>query len=284
MAKETWISIEEALLAFHVTTKELSRDKEEGELDSRTMTIGGKGYLHFRDDQLDAKYERRLKRNDLMEVSGKAIVGAASSAPIALATIVGAGMISRTLQDGNDEEQKDDNEEQGQLEEQTDVKGKSVVKSGSLVNRLSKEPNSVQLVLADDELELSEMIKRIYSESEFRFPLHVTNDLNDLEDALLGSSHTIGAVILFLDLSWATKMSYDVMRRLSEQSMSNVFIIAYSRSVNQDDVNLSYKAGANLFLHKGSTHKETKRNFLETIRLVADSRSGVILPKKGPHD
>lgn len=285
MTDVKWVSIEDAHKFFHVTVEELSRAEKAGEIDSKMIEIRGMQYLHFMDHQLAKVYERRLKKNELTETASKAVVGAAVSAPIAVATIVAAGQISRKIQASGNEQKHSRNLENAN-ESQSIDQTETSKNANRLLRNLLEEREGLQpsdwVILADDDEKFCDSAEAAIGRYPDTVQLHATSDFDELTDCLAQTSHLRQRTVLFLDLDWygSSRSSLNLLQHLSNPDFAHVFVVILSRTYDPIIVEDCYNAGANLFVHKGFEAGEL-RNFLNALRFLVEDNSGVLLPGTG---
>lgn len=114
----------------------------------------------------------------------------------------------------------------------------------------------ITIFYADDDLDDLDFFKEIAHEIDVPVTLFEEGQL--LLSALKNPSQKVSMV--FIDLNMPVKSGFDVLREIKSNSKTTeIPVIILTTSINPDDIKLSRKLGANLYIRKPASLNALKR-------------------------
>lgn len=133
----------------------------------------------------------------------------------------------------------------------------------------------LQVLLADDDNDDKELFTEAIESIASNVSLHTVSDGTELMSKL---NSTNLPDIIFLDLNMPCKNGFECLSEIRENDrFKNIPVIIYSTSVNPDQVESTYRQGANLYLQKPGSFVEIKlllhKVFSYTINKLVSSNT-----------
>lgn len=120
------------------------------------------------------------------------------------------------------------------------------------------------IMLADDDADDRLLFEEALGELDFKVGFNMVKDGAELIKYLTGGGFMIPQ-ILFLDLNMPFKNGFQCLDEIrSMKSFQDLFIIIYSTTARNGDIEAGYNKGANLFIQKPNSYTELKK-LLRTI-------------------
>ncbi len=127
------------------------------------------------------------------------------------------------------------------------------------------------VLLADDDMDDRMLFADAISDLKLPIDLQLVKDGAELMDYLLTSA-IIMPEIIFLDLNMPRKNGFECLEEIkSNSSLKDIFIIIYSTTESEKEINIVFEQQANLFVKKPNSFTELK-NTLSHI-LTTDVRT-----------
>lgn len=125
------------------------------------------------------------------------------------------------------------------------------------------------VLIAEDDIEDQEIIKDAFSEIDLATHVEFVTDGEALIEALeeRNNSEIVQPLpdLIFLDLNMPKKNGFEVLNYLRMHTIfRQIPVVVFTTSQAEDDILEVYKLGANSFIHKPST-------FRETVTVLSDS-------------
>jgi CheY-like chemotaxis protein len=119
--------------------------------------------------------------------------------------------------------------------------------------------NELRVLLADDDNDDCLLFKEALEELPLSTHLTIVNDGDQLMKLLLEETSQLPHV-LFLDLNMPRKNGFECLTEIKlNKELSQLFVIIFSTSYEQEIVNLLYKNGAQYFIRKPSEFTQIKK-------------------------
>ncbi len=136
---------------------------------------------------------------------------------------------------------------------------------------MKKKRNVVTIVIADDDAEDREMIRKVFEKRHLGNPLVEVEDGEDLMDYLL-RRHTYAHLqseplpgLILLDLNMPRIDGRDALKEIkSNPKLGGIPVVILTTSNSEEDVLCSYKAGANGYIVKPITFE----GFVDALGVV----------------
>ncbi|MDB5258049.1 MAG: response regulator [Chitinophagaceae bacterium] len=120
-------------------------------------------------------------------------------------------------------------------------------------------PQFLPVLLADDDIDDRMLFSDAISDLKLPVDLQLVKDGAELMDYLLTSA-IIMPEILFLDLNMPRKNGFECLDEIKNHpSLKDIFIIIYSTTESQKEIDDVFEQQANLFIKKPNSFTELKR-------------------------
>ncbi|MBP6730825.1 MAG: response regulator [Chitinophagales bacterium] len=125
----------------------------------------------------------------------------------------------------------------------------------------------VHIFLADDDTDERVLFHEAIRLNAIEAELSVAGNGSELLELLL--SMPVNATrLVFLDLNMPIKNGYDCLREIRQhETLRTLPVIIYSTSNNQKDINDTFEAGADFYLHKPSSFNDLQSAMRKLIAL-----------------
>ncbi len=121
-------------------------------------------------------------------------------------------------------------------------------------NEETKIPDEpVKILLAEDDKDDQELFQEALDKSEIPSELTVVDNGKELIDTLKDPNEP-NPDIIFIDINMPEKNGKEALAEIkADDTLKEIPAIILSTSKNEKDINETYEAGANLYVHKPST-------------------------------
>lgn len=126
------------------------------------------------------------------------------------------------------------------------------------------------ILLADDDRDDRFFFSMAITEMEIGLKLEMVKHGEELMEYLTRDDITIPD-ILFLDLNMPRKNGFDCLREIRNSTLlKDLFVIIYSTSSSQRDIEETFRLGANLFINKPNSYEDLSPRLLKVFQLNLD--------------
>lgn len=126
------------------------------------------------------------------------------------------------------------------------------------------------ILLADDDRDDRFFFSMAITEMEIGLKLEMVKHGEELMEYLTRDDITIPD-ILFLDLNMPRKNGFDCLREICNSTLlKDLFVIIYSTSSSQRDIEETFRLGANLFINKPNSYEDLSPRLLKVFQLNLD--------------
>jgi len=123
----------------------------------------------------------------------------------------------------------------------------------------------LRILLADDDESDRFVFREILEELELETVVHTANDGIELMQMLAGMEKRLPH-LLFLDLNMPRKDGITCLKEIrSNGKYSNISIAIYSTSSTRDDIDTTFRNGANIYITKPRSYKDLKKVLAKAV-------------------
>lgn len=123
----------------------------------------------------------------------------------------------------------------------------------------TSSPQFLPVLLADDDIDDRMLFADAVSDLKLPIDLQLVKDGAELMDYLLTSA-VIMPEVLFLDLNMPRKNGFECLEEIkNHQALKDIFIIIYSTTESQKEIDNVFEQQANLFIKKPNSFTELKK-------------------------
>ena len=127
----------------------------------------------------------------------------------------------------------------------------------------------LQILLADDDLDDCLLFKEAVDELALTVQFETVHDGEQLMQQLSNNANQLPDV-LFLDLNMPRKNGFECLAEIKgNKKLSQLPVIIFSTSLEQEVVNQLYKNGAQYFIRKPAEFSQFKKIIQQTITIIA---------------
>jgi CheY-like chemotaxis protein len=125
----------------------------------------------------------------------------------------------------------------------------------------------LSVLLADDDMDDRMLFEDAVSDLKLSIDLQVVKDGAELMDYLLTSA-IIMPEILFLDLNMPRKNGFECLEEIKSNAvLKEIFIIIYSTTESQKEIDVVFAQQANLFIKKPNSFTELKNILAQALSI-----------------
>lgn len=126
------------------------------------------------------------------------------------------------------------------------------------------------ILLADDDRDDRFFFSMAITEMEIGLKLEMVKHGEELMEYLMRDDIVIPD-ILFLDLNMPRKNGFDCLSEIRKSNLlKDLFVIIYSTSSSQRDIEETFRLGANLFINKPNSYENLSQRLLKVLQLNLD--------------
>lgn len=133
-----------------------------------------------------------------------------------------------------------------------------------------------QIVLADDDEGDRFLLKEAFSEIKIKTVIHTVNDGTELMEYLHQKDLSI-PYLIFLDLNMPLKNGLECLKEMkNEEKLKDIFIAIYSTSDHENDVDETFKNGANIYITKPNDFSKLKQVLEKAVTTASQYRDSIM--------
>ena len=133
-----------------------------------------------------------------------------------------------------------------------------------------KDIKKLRILLADDDYDDCLFFKRALGELSVTSELDIVNDGEELMEYLEENSEH-PPLVLFLDINMPRKNGLECLSEIRKnKKLKDLPVIVFSTSNSWDTINLLFKTGAHIYIHKPSNFGQLKQVIHHAIPLAAE--------------
>lgn len=128
----------------------------------------------------------------------------------------------------------------------------------------------LKILLADDDYDDCLFFKRAIQELSVTTDLEIVNDGEELMEYLAENSDNL-PLVLFLDVNMPRKNGAECLTEIRQnEKFKDLPVIMFSTSNSWDTINMLFKSGAHVYIHKPNDFSQLKQVIHHAIPLAAE--------------
>lgn len=137
----------------------------------------------------------------------------------------------------------------------------------------------LNILLADDDLDDCNFFKAAVDELLPEAVVKVVNDGNELMNCLASDTGVLPDV-LFLDINMPRKNGLECLTEIKQnEKLKEIPVVMFSTSNSWDTINILFKSGANVYIHKPSDFAQLKQVIHHALPIAAEKAASKIALK-----
>ena len=134
------------------------------------------------------------------------------------------------------------------------------------------ETKKLNILLADDDMDDRTFFTQAIKELELPTQLNTVNDGEELMDHLSKNTENLPDV-LFLDINMPRKNGIECLSEIRKnEKLKDISVVMFSTTNSLDTINLLFKSGTHVYIHKPSDFAQLKQVIYHALPLAAENR------------
>lgn len=134
------------------------------------------------------------------------------------------------------------------------------------------EPKILKILLADDDKDDRLFFKQALDELSISSNLTTVNNGEELMNHLIKHEDSNGGTdVLFLDINMPRKNGFECLCEMKQnEKLKNIPVVMFSTSNSWDTINMLFKSGTNVYIHKPSDFAQLKQVIHHALPLATE--------------